>query len=117
MLRAREQTSGGSLLAEREAFVVSIENDGPPIKPEDLEHIFTPFFTTKRGGIGLGMAIAQKVVRSHGGDLTVEESALGGPCFRVVLPALPELREASPAEGGSQAKPEDAAAPESEQAR
>jgi two-component system, NtrC family, sensor histidine kinase PilS len=70
----------------RHAVEVAFDNDGPPIPRADAERIFAPFFTTKRGGLGLGLAITQKVLRMHGGSVTCDEGALGGACFRVLLP-------------------------------
>lgn len=70
----------------RKAVEVAFDNDGPPIAREDVERIFAPFYTTKRGGLGLGLAITQKVLRMHGGTVTCDEGALGGACFRVLLP-------------------------------
>ncbi|MCO5170616.1 MAG: ATP-binding protein [Planctomycetes bacterium] len=72
----------------RRAVALALDNDGPPIAPADAERIFTPFFTTKSTGHGLGLAIAQKIVRMHGGTISCEPSALGGACFRLVLPLV-----------------------------
>ncbi|MGE0708041.1 MAG: nitrogen regulation protein NR(II) [Planctomycetota bacterium] len=89
-LQALTPTSGGALVAARAALEVSIENDGPRIPAELQEQIFTPFFTTKRGGLGLGMSITQKILRAHGGDVWVGDSEeLSGARFRIVLP-LPD---------------------------
>ncbi|MBX3471582.1 MAG: PAS domain-containing protein [Planctomycetes bacterium] len=70
----------------RRAVALTIDNDGPPIAAADAERIFTPFFTTKSTGHGLGLAIAQKIVRMHGGTISCEGGALGGVCFRIQLP-------------------------------
>jgi two-component system sensor histidine kinase PilS (NtrC family) len=70
----------------RRGVEVAFDNDGPPLDPKDAERIFAPFFTTKAGGHGLGLAITQKVVRLHGGVMTCDGGALGGVCFRVQLP-------------------------------
>jgi two-component system nitrogen regulation sensor histidine kinase GlnL len=72
--------------SDRREVVVSIADNGPGV-PEGLrERIFYPFFTTKPGGSGVGLAKAQKVVTSHGGALELA-SAGGGATFRVRLPA------------------------------
>ena len=52
----------------------------------DSERVFTPFFTTKQGGLGLGLAITQKIIRMHGGTVSCDGGAVGGVCFRVQLP-------------------------------
>lgn len=89
-LQARRELDGGSILEEAPAAVIVIENDGPPISPEVGEQLFTPFFTTKRGGLGLGMAITQKIMRAHGGNAALDTSPLGGPRFKLTLPLLIE---------------------------
>lgn len=82
-LSARELTSG--------AIEVIVEDDGPGI-PEDMyEEAFRPFSrldpsrSQNRKGVGLGMAIARDVARSHGGDITLDRSDLGGlrVCIRI----------------------------------
>ena len=85
-IRARQEIEGGTILMPAAAAVIVIENDGPPVPAETRARIFTPFFTTKRGGLGLGMAITQKILRAHGGDVSLEESSLGGARFQLTLP-------------------------------
>jgi signal transduction histidine kinase len=53
---------------------------------EQRQHIFTAFFTTKAKGTGLGMAIAQRIVHSHGGRILAGNSAAGGAKIEVILP-------------------------------
>ena len=67
---------------------VSIEDDGPGVKPEARPRIFDPFFTTKRpgGGTGLGLTICLSIVREHRGTIELQASGGGGAVFRVVLP-------------------------------
>lgn len=73
-------------LEARRGIEVAFDNDGPPIAPNDVERIFTPFFTTKQGGLGLGLAITQKIIRMHGGTVLCDAGDLGGVCFRIQLP-------------------------------
>jgi signal transduction histidine kinase len=69
--------------------VVEVRDSGPGISAEDLERIFSPFFTTKPQGTGLGLAIVRKVVDAHEGRIDAV-SALGrGATFRVTLPVVP----------------------------
>lgn len=68
------------------AAVIEVEDDGPGIEEERRVRLFTPFFSTKPTGMGLGLAIAQRIVDAHGGDISCEPSAGGGSLFRVVLP-------------------------------
>jgi two-component system NtrC family sensor kinase len=76
-------------VVDAKTFTVEVHDSGPGI-PEALRaKILEPFFTTKPRGVGtgLGLAIVQRVVKQHGGTLTVEQSReLGGALFRAVLP-------------------------------
>ena len=65
---------------------VTIDDDGPGIAPERREGVFKPFATSAAGGTGLGLTIARDIVRAHGGDITLEQSPLGGLRARLVLP-------------------------------
>ncbi len=65
---------------------VSVADSGPGIAPEARARMFEPFFTTKPRGTGLGLAVSQGIVRAHGGELSVEDSALGGARIVVKLP-------------------------------
>jgi two-component system sensor histidine kinase HydH len=65
---------------------IAVIDRGSGIEPKHLENIFNPFFTTKRGGVGLGLAIVSKIVDEHGGRITVESEAGQGTVFRVYLP-------------------------------
>lgn len=70
---------------------VLVEDSGPGIPAEIIQHIFDPFFTTKApgAGTGLGLAIARKLAQNHGGDVTlIPSTSLGGACFRVRLQIL-----------------------------
>ncbi len=70
---------------------VSIEDNGPGIDPETLEHIFEPFFTTKEvgHGTGLGLAIAYGIVERHSGRIEVTSEVGVGTRFEVELPIAP----------------------------
>lgn len=71
---------------------VIIDDDGPGIAEDQREDVFKPFFRLERsrnphtGGVGLGLAIARDVARSHGGDITLAESPSGGLRVRLRLP-------------------------------
>jgi two-component system nitrogen regulation sensor histidine kinase GlnL len=75
---------------ERPSRVVAIEisDDGPGIGKEQLEHIFTPFFTTKSKGTGLGLAICHKIVSEHRGMIKVDSELGKGTTFTVMLPLI-----------------------------
>ncbi|MFH0980063.1 MAG: ATP-binding protein, partial [Planctomycetota bacterium] len=72
----------------RGAWQLAVEDDGVGIRPEIREAIFLPYFTTKPDGNGIGLAIANKVVRTHGGRLTVESEPARGSRFLALLPGL-----------------------------
>jgi len=59
----------------------------PGIPPDIRERIFTPFFTLRPGGTGLGLTLVQRVVQAHQGTVTVESAVGRGTTFRVELPA------------------------------
>jgi two-component system nitrogen regulation sensor histidine kinase GlnL len=65
---------------------VQVEDNGPGIPTENLEKIFTPFFTTKEKGVGLGLSIVQKIVAQNGGLLRVRNRAEGGAQVVLVFP-------------------------------
>ena len=75
-----------------------VADSGPGIPPELRSRIFEPFFTTKDvgQGSGLGLAICRQIITDHhGGSLELDESVVGGACFRVVLPLSRASREAA----------------------
>jgi PAS domain S-box-containing protein len=83
-----------------EQVVISIEDTGVGITPEQRERLFEPFFTTKAigEGSGLGLAITHQIVTSFGGEIEVETKLGAGSTFRVVLPAA-EALSSTPADG------------------
>jgi two-component system NtrC family sensor kinase len=66
---------------------IEISDTGCGIPPEHLERLFTPFFSTKSNGSGLGLAVSYGIVKDHGGEITVQSSPGNGSTFRVSLPA------------------------------
>ena len=68
------------------AVIAEIQDSGPGVPPEMKEQIFNPFVTTKKTGVGLGLAIVSKIVDAHGGALKLVQAAEKGACFCVVLP-------------------------------
>lgn len=57
-----------------ESIVIEISNNGPAIPPEEAEHIFTPFFTTKEGGSGIGLSVARQIMRLSGGSISLKSN-------------------------------------------
>ena len=72
---------------------IAVIDRGSGIQPKLLESIFNPFYTTKAGGVGLGLAIVSKIVDEHGGSISVESEPGEGSVFRVYLPFRESLKE------------------------
>jgi len=71
---------------EISAIEVSVMDSGPGVPAHLRERLFTPFFTTKPGRAGLGLAIARSIVEAHGGTLRYLHDGAGGACFVLRLP-------------------------------
>jgi signal transduction histidine kinase len=71
--------------AENE-IAVSIADCGPGIAPADAEHIFDPFYSSKKGGLGVGLSISRSIVEAHGGRLSLAPNDGGGCVFQFTLP-------------------------------
>jgi signal transduction histidine kinase len=69
-----------------EAIIVAVEDSGLGIDPTRLDSIFDPFTTTKRDGMGLGLAICRMIVERHGGKLSALSDGKNGARFQLVLP-------------------------------
>ena len=67
---------------------VRVADTGSGISPEDLPRVFIPFFTTKSRGYGIGLALVQKILVGHGGDVSVERSDSSGTVFHCRLPLI-----------------------------
>jgi nitrogen fixation/metabolism regulation signal transduction histidine kinase len=70
-------------------FRLTFQDEGEGIAPEDLEKIFQPYFTTKEAGIGLGLAITERIIKEHGGQISVVSTAGSGTRFTVLMPQFP----------------------------
>jgi PAS domain S-box-containing protein len=78
----------GTVQERRGVVHVAIVDNGPGIPRAARDHVFTPFFTTKPQGTGLGLALVQKIIVSHDGRITIGDRQGGGACFDVELPLL-----------------------------
>jgi len=76
-------------LAGEQRVELTVTDTGPGISPEEKERLFLPFFSTKPGGMGLGLAIVSRIVAEHHGSISVEDNNPSGARFRVALPARP----------------------------
>lgn len=73
---------------ERDRAVIEVADTGPGIPEAVAAKVFEPFFTRKEKGTGLGMAIANKVVKAHGGEISLGKGAESGACVRVSIPKV-----------------------------
>jgi PAS domain S-box-containing protein len=72
--------------AGRPALRLTVEDNGTGLTAEQQQRMFDPFFTTKADGMGLGLAIARRVIEAHGGTITAVDGNLGGAAFVIILP-------------------------------
>jgi C4-dicarboxylate-specific signal transduction histidine kinase len=75
---------------EASEIVVAVADSGPGVKPEQLEQVFAPFYTTKTGGIGMGLSICRSIIAAHGGRLWAEANQPRGALFQFTLRGGPE---------------------------
>ena len=86
---------------------VTCADQGCGISPENLKNIFDPYFTTKTGGTGLGLASVHSIVNKHRGHISVSSAAGRGTTFELILPASLQrpaaatIRDSGPLESGS----------------
>ena len=79
----------------RSTLRIQVEDSGPGIPPEAVDRIFLPYFSTRDAGMGLGLAIVQRIVSEHRGPITHAPASPSGAVFTIELP-VPE--PAPPAE-------------------
>ncbi len=99
---------GGTLTlatARRDGLAeLRVSDTGSGLTPEERDRLFTPYYTTKQHGTGLGLAVVQSIVSDHGGQISVESAPDRGTTFRVLLPAGGrEAGRGTAAEGGRNA--------------
>lgn len=85
-LRDVNGTDGSGSAASGQAVEVRLRDTGPGIPAHLVSEVFTPFFTTKPRGAGLGLSICRRIVEDHGGRIEVECAPGKGATFHVVLP-------------------------------
>lgn len=96
-LRAMSDTGGtltvrvtrGTQDGGQKILKIEVSDTGIGIPPENLESIFTPFFTTDPQGTGLGLAITQRIILAHKGKISVDSFPGGGTVFKIEIPILP----------------------------
>jgi two-component system nitrogen regulation sensor histidine kinase NtrY len=94
VVNAMDAMPSGGILALRSRrddgnVILEVADTGTGLTPEECEHIFTPYYTSKQHGTGLGLAIVQSVVSDHGGRVTVQSKPGQGTTFMIELPQAP----------------------------
>lgn len=72
-------------------FRISVSDSGPGISADQIGRVFEAYFSTKKGGTGLGLTMAKQIVQAHGGRITASSPPGEGACFTIDLPAQPQL--------------------------
>src|SRR4051794_31276819 len=67
--------------------LVIVRDSGPGLRPEDLDRLFSPFYTTKSGGLGMGLSICRSIIEAHGGRIWAAGNVSQGASFHFTLPA------------------------------
>ncbi|QAT84616.1 sensor histidine kinase [Corallococcus coralloides] len=105
-VRTEKPERFGDLRSAGGEFVeVRVSDTGPGIPADQQPHIFVPFFTTKQKGTGLGLAICQRIVKNHGGSISVQSKVGEGTAFVIRLPALPSEQVEGALPDGTPAPP------------
>jgi signal transduction histidine kinase len=76
-----------ALRPEESTVAFAVTDEGPGVPPENRRKIFDPFFSTRTGGIGIGLFVAQSVARAQGGTLDLSDREPRGTVFTLTLPA------------------------------
>ena len=97
VLNAQDAMPEGGMLAMRTAqrgssILLEVSDSGEGMTAEECARLFTPYYTTRQHGTGLGLAMVQSVVSDHGGKISVTSERGGGSTFRIELP-IPDAAE------------------------
>ena len=85
-----QRSLGLALQAEAGVGVLRVEDSGPGFSDELLPRLFEPFFSTREGGLGLGLSLCETLAAAMGGSLSAQRRAPSGAVFRLALPLAPE---------------------------
>ncbi len=84
---------GGEVILAAESnedrMVIMVMDNGPGIRQEDRENLFKSFFTTKKGGLGLGLVVCRQIIKAHNGSIELIGRPEGGTTARIELPLKP----------------------------
>lgn len=75
--------------ATNERILIAVRDSGPGLSPETMPRLFEAFYTTKRSGLGLGLAFCRRIAESYGGSVSAENHPDGGAVFTLALPFQP----------------------------
>jgi signal transduction histidine kinase len=70
--------------------LVAVRDSGPGLAPASLERLFGAFYTTKPGGLGMGLSICRSIIEAHGGRLWATANVPQGAVFQFTVPAHPD---------------------------
>lgn len=74
-----------SAMEGTQSVLMAVRDTGPGIDPDSIDHVFTPFFTTKPDGMGMGLAICRSIIEAHGGRLWATANSPRGASFQFTL--------------------------------
>jgi signal transduction histidine kinase len=83
--RSRELLIGSEKDASN-SVLVTVRDSGPGLNPESLDHVFDAFYTTKPGGMGMGLSICRSIIEAHGGQVRATANVPQGATFQFTLP-------------------------------
>ena len=89
----RRRLSISTQPSDTNAILVEVSDSGPGLNADQLETVFKAFYTTKPGGIGMGLSICRSIINAHGGQLWAEANAGQGASFRFTLPQARQVHE------------------------
>ena len=82
----------GTTRDEAGSILITVRDSGPGVAFENKAHLFEPFYTTKQGGMGMGLSICRSIVAAHGGHLTVSANEPRGAVFQFTVPVHDDER-------------------------
>jgi PAS domain S-box-containing protein len=85
--------------ADQGGVLVTVRDSGPGLTPETVERLFEPFYTTKPGGLGMGLSICRSIIEAHEGQLWGTANVPRGAMFQFTLPEHPSIEQRAPALG------------------
>ena len=78
-----------SQVHDSHSVLVAVQDSGVGLNPQDMDRLFSTFFTTKSGGMGMGLAISRSIIEAHGGRLWAAANPGPGATFHFTLPTSP----------------------------